>query len=126
MNPSSATARRWLWISGVLVLLLVVLVFILRDDRAMRDAVEQLRVGMTVPEVREVLRPVREGHIWPIRTNSGEAQILFYGNDEFVTVVFDKEDGRVIRIERLADDGFSWDHLRRRCEHGFRRFVRWR
>jgi hypothetical protein len=124
MNPSSGRARRWLWISGVLTLILVVLVCILRDDQVMSHAVEQLRIGMTIPEVQEVLRPIHEGR-FPIRSMSGESEILFYGVDEFVTVVFDKEDGRVTRIEHLPDDGFSWDHLRRRCEHSFRRLVRW-
>ncbi len=124
MNPSSARAGRWVWIGGVLTLLLAVLVYILCTDRAMRQAVERLRVGMTVSEVKEALRPIQEGHKRPMRTDTGEAQILFYGVDEFVTVVFDQEDGRVRRIEHLADNDISWDHLRRRLEHGVRRLVR--
>jgi hypothetical protein len=120
MNSSAEKPRRWVWMAaGIAVLLLLLLAGILRrGDDAIRYAVAQLQPGMTVEEVRQVLRPVF-GVVSTIQLRRGEEGFVFYSVDEWVLVYLDHERAAVTRIEHEPDLGPWWQRLRRRWHHRF-------
>jgi hypothetical protein len=123
MNTSAEKPRRWVLVAvGIAVLLLLLLVgFLWRGDDAARQAVAQVHPGMTVEEVRQILRPVC-GVVRSMPLGGGEEGFMFYSVDELVLVYLDRERTTVTRIEHEPDDGPLWERLRRRWENRFRRW----
>jgi hypothetical protein len=118
MSTSPETSRRWVWvaITVVALLLFLLIAFLRRGDERIQQAVAQLRPGMTVEEMRQVLRPTSA-----VKMASGsEVSFVFYGVDEFVWVYLDGEGARVTRIEHQPDLGPWYERYRRRWDHRFR------
>src|SRR5262249_1903107 len=121
MSTSSDRRLRWGVLAGVVAMSLFTVLFVvlLRRDWAIGQAVDRLQPGMTEAEVQQVLKGVRHAKL---ATPEGDPAYLFYGTDEFVTVVLHDEDGtpRVVRVEHAPDDGPGWDRMRRRWENRLR------
>jgi hypothetical protein len=119
MNKTSSRYLCWAATAGVaaaLTLLALGTVFLYQRDAAVEEAVRQLRPGMSDPEVRELLQPVRAAQV---TTESGGVAYLFYGVDEFVTVQMD-DGARVTAVEHFPDDGPRWERARRNWERRLR------
>lgn len=93
-----------------------------KRDALVARAVRDLRPGMTQPEVRALLRPLRADRMITPPAGAGAGEYLFRGIDEFVVVVMDGagEGARVVGVQRLTDTGPFWERLRRNWEARFR------
>jgi hypothetical protein len=121
MSESSDRRLRWVVMAAVAAVALVAFLFsfVHHRDSVVAQAVDQLQPGMTDTEVQQALQPVRHAKL---STNQGQDTYVFYGFDEFVTVVMEKngEDSRVARVVHESDEGPLWDRCRRDLERRFR------
>jgi hypothetical protein len=84
------------------------------DDRVAR-IVDQLQPGMADGAVQQLLTPVR---YYKGKSPAGNDAYVFYGIDEFVTVVMEKDgnEERIARVDHDPDRGPYWDRMRRSWE----------
>jgi hypothetical protein len=121
MGACSIWRLRWWLVGGVaaVVLAAFVLGFLYDRDTAVAQALGQLQPGMTEAEVQKLLQSIRHAKL---ATKQGESAYVFYGFDEFVTVVMEKngEQTCVAKVEHEPDDGPFLDRLRRQWERRLR------
>jgi multidrug efflux pump subunit AcrB len=121
MSVSSDRRLRWGIMAGFAAVALLALHFgfVHRRDSAVAQAIGQLRPGMTEAQVQQVLQPVRHAKL---AATKGKSAYAFYGFDEFVTVVMEKDgqDARVARVVHEPDEGPLWDRFRRGWERRLR------
>jgi hypothetical protein len=116
---STSFNRRLVWGSVVGVVLVIVFVLCVAyvsqlKDSEIAEAINRLQPGMTDAEVDQVLEPLRHVKV----TKQGVGDFTFYGNDEFVTVVMekDREHSRLAKVVHQPDLGPWWERFRRKWE----------
>jgi hypothetical protein len=107
-------------IIGIAIYALAVAVVAQRRNAVVDQALSQLRPGLTQPEVRAILKPLRADVM--MRGNPNEGEYLVRGTDEFIIVVMDgdAEDARVREVKHMPDLGPWWERARRNWEARFR------
>jgi hypothetical protein len=120
---STRAGLRWALAAGVFLLIAILtvpLMLLRQGDSRIEQAVSNLQVGMTDGEVQQTLKPITTTA--RIINNDGEVEYLFYGVDEFITVVL-QPDGttkRVVNVVHVPDQGSPPERYRRRLEDRMR------
>src|SRR6516225_6572516 len=99
MSALSHWRKRWGLLAVIAALVVIVSLFgvMHQRDSAVARAVSQLQPGMTDAEVQQILEPVRNARL---ASRKGADAYVFYGIDEFVTVVMER-DGEASRVARV-------------------------
>lgn len=121
MSTSSKRYLVWSSLAGIALFALILCVTYLgqRKDSEIARAIDRLQPGMIAAEVNQILTPVCR---LKISTKPDAADYTLYGNDEFLTVVMEKDgqDSRLAKVVHQPDLGPWWERFRRKWESRLR------